>query len=201
MKIVILLGAPGSGKGTVAGYVKEQRGFEQLSTGDMLRAAVRGGTDVGQLAKGFMDRGELVPDEVIIRIVREYLESHGKAAKYLLDGFPRTVAQAEALDLVLAEMHEKIFSVVQMDVPEWLIIKRITGRRVCKQCGDVYNLPEWAPKVEGVCDKCGGPVIQRNDDKPETVANRLAVYEKQTAPLIEFYKKTHRTGMKPICRW
>lgn len=189
MRAIILLGAPGSGKGTAAGDIINKRGYEHLSTGDMLRESVRRGDELGQYAKGFMDRGELIPDEVIDRIVAARIARGGPDAKYLLDGFPRSVVQAGKLDELLAGYGAKVNAVMCLEVPTELIIRRMSGRRSCKQCGAVYNIHTQKPKVEGVCDNCGIPLVQRADDEEATVRKRLDIYERQTAPLIDLYEK------------
>ncbi|HMP75630.1 MAG TPA: adenylate kinase [Kiritimatiellia bacterium] len=189
MKAIILLGAPGAGKGTVAEDLKRQIGIVHISTGDMLREAIRAGTTVGREAKSFMERGELVPDDVIIRLVRERLQAGGADDCYMFDGFPRNVRQAELLDGMLAECGGMLTHVFMLDAPRDLIIRRISNRRVCRQCGAVYNLVGMRPKVDNVCDVCGGEVYQRADDNEVTVANRLDVFERETAPLVEYYQR------------
>ncbi len=185
---IIMLGPPGAGKGTQAKMLVEKLGIPQISTGDMLRAAVKEGTPMGLKAKEYMDGGKLVPDEVVIGIVKDRLGADDCAKGFILDGFPRTIPQAEALDKVLAEMGRKIEYVVNVAVPESELLDRLTGRRTCKKCGAMYHVKFNPPKKEGVCDKCGGELYQRDDDKEETILNRLKVYNDQTAPLIEYYK-------------
>lgn len=189
MEAIILLGAPGSGKGTLADDLKRRLGFEHVSTGDMLRAAVKAGSPVGLEAKSYMERGALVPDEVILKIVRERLQQGPANARFMFDGFPRTVRQAEMLDALLPECGGRVTHVFLLQVPRSLIIQRISNRRVCRKCGAVYNLIGMQPKVPGICDVCGGELYQRPDDSEATVANRLDVYERETAPLIEYYRK------------
>lgn len=189
MQAIILLGAPGAGKGTVAEDLKRQIGIEHISTGDMLREAVRSGTEVGREAKAYMEKGELVPDDVIIRIVRERLLAGRSDAVYMFDGFPRNTHQAELLDALLAEIGGKLTHVFSLVVPRDLIIRRISNRRVCRKCGAVYNLIGMRPKVDGVCDLCGGEVYQRPDDNEATVNNRLDVFQRETAPLVDYYKR------------
>lgn len=189
MQAIILLGAPGAGKGTVAEDLKRQIGIDHISTGDMLREAIRAGTKVGLEAKAFMEKGELVPDDVILRIVRERLVAGGPDAWYMFDGFPRNVHQAELLDALLPEIGGKLTHVFVLHVPRDLIIRRISNRRVCRQCGAVYNLIGMRPKVDGVCDLCGGEVYQRPDDNEVTVNNRLDVFQRETAPLVEYYQR------------
>ena len=186
---IIMLGPPGAGKGTQAKMLVEKLGIPQISTGDMLRAAVKEGTPMGLKAKEYMDGGKLVPDEVVIGIMKDRLGADDCAKGFILDGFPRTIPQAEALDKVLAEMGKKIEYVVNVAVPESELLDRLTGRRTCKKCGAMYHVKFNPPKQEGVCDKCGGELYQRDDDKEETILNRLKVYNDQTAPLIEYYER------------
>jgi len=189
MQAIILLGAPGAGKGTVAEDLKLTIGIVHVSTGDMLRQAVKAGTPVGREAQAYMTKGELVPDDVIIRIVRERLQADPPDTRYMFDGFPRTVRQAELLDELMDKCGGRLTHVFLLETPRWLIIERISGRRVCRQCGAVYNLKGMRPKVDGVCDACGGEVYQRPDDNEATVANRLEVFERETAGLIEYYQR------------
>jgi adenylate kinase len=184
---LILLGAPGAGKGTQAKKIVEKYGIPQISTGDMFREAVAKGTELGRKAKEYMDRGELVPDDVVIGIVKERLSQPDCEKGFILDGFPRTLKQAEALDTMLEELGKKIDAVINVDVPEEEIIKRIVYRRTCRSCGAVYNLIYSPPKEDMKCDKCGGELYQRDDDKEETVKARLKVYREQTEPLINYY--------------
>jgi adenylate kinase len=186
---LILLGAPGAGKGTQAKYIVEKYGIPQISTGDMLRDAVAKGTELGKKAKEYMDKGELVPDEVVIGIVRDRLKEKDTEKGFILDGFPRTLNQAEALDKMLSELNKNINAVINVAVPEEEVVKRIVNRRSCRKCGAVYHLIYAPPKVEGKCDKCDGELYQRDDDKEETVRERFSVYRKQTEPLIEYYSK------------
>ncbi len=185
---LIMLGPPGAGKGTQAKMLVDKLGIPQISTGDMLRAAVAEGTELGKKAKEYMDKGQLVPDEVVIGIVKERLAKPDCEKGFILDGFPRTVPQAEALDGILEEMGRKIDYVINIVVPDEEILKRLTGRRTCKKCGAMYHVVYNPPKKEGVCDKCGGELYQRDDDKEETIKNRLKVYADQTAPLVEYYR-------------
>ena len=184
---LILMGAPGCGKGTQAKKLEERYDIVQLSTGDMLRAAIREGTEVGTAAKEFMDRGALVPDEVIIGVMKERLAKDDVAHGYILDGFPRTLGQAEALSKLLDEMHQPLTAAIALTVTEDEVVKRLTGRRTCKECGTGYQIEFNPPKQEGVCDKCGGALYQRDDDNEQTIRQRLAVYQEQTSPLIEYY--------------
>ncbi len=184
----MLLGPPGAGKGTQAAYLAERYGVRHISTGDILREAKAAGTPLGLLAKGYMDRGELVPDEVVIGLVKERLAQPDiRERGFLLDGFPRTVAQAEALDRLLEELGMPLEAVLNLRVDPELLARRLTLRRSCPACGAVYHLENRPPKVEGVCDICGGALVQRPDDAEETVRNRLAVYSRQTEPLIAYY--------------
>jgi len=186
---IIMLGPPGAGKGTQAKMLVERLGIPQISTGDMLREAVKEGTELGKKAKEFMDAGKLVPDEVVIGIVKERLAQPDCEKGFILDGFPRTIPQAEALDKVLEELGKKIDYVINVAVPNEELITRLTGRRTCRQCGAMYHVVFNPPKEEGKCDKCGGELYQRDDDKEETIRQRLEVYEAQTAPLIDYYGK------------
>ncbi len=186
---LVLLGAPGAGKGTQAKKLIEKYGIPQISTGDILRKAVADGTDLGKEAKSFMDKGELVPDSVVIGLVKERISQDDCKKGYILDGFPRNIAQAETLDTVLAGMNAPLNLALSVDVKKDDLMKRLTGRRTCKGCQQMYNVHFSPSKQEGVCDKCSGELYQRNDDKEETINNRLDVYEKATAPLIDYYGK------------
>ncbi len=183
--ILVFLGPPGAGKGTQAKLLSQRMGFLHLSTGDLLREAVKNQTPLGKRAKEYMDRGELVPDELIVQLIEETMPKDGNV---ILDGFPRTVNQALALEEMLKGKGEKISKVLFFDVPDEVIIDRLSGRRVCSKCGAVYHVKYNPPKIEGVCDLCGGSLVQRDDDKEEVVRKRLEVYRKQTQPLIEFYQ-------------
>lgn len=185
---IILLGPPGAGKGTQAKLLIERLQVPQISTGDMLRAAVKDGTPLGRQAKAFMDRGALVPDDVIIGLVRERLQAPDSARGYILDGFPRTVAQAEALEKTLEDLRLSLDHVLCLDVPSEDLVVRIAGRRTCRQCGAMSHVRFSPTKREGVCDACGGETYQRDDDREETVRRRLTVYAEQTAPLVRFYE-------------
>ena len=187
MQAIILLGAPGAGKGTLAEGVRNATDYIHVSTGDMLRAAIKAGSQTGLEAKAFMDKGELVPDSVIMRIVSERLAQGQPTDKYMFDGFPRTLEQARQLDEVLAKLGSAVNQVFLLEVPTPVIVSRLSGRRICKTCGAVYHVTNIPPKKEGICDKCGGPLYQRPDDEEATVLNRLDVYQRQTASLIDFY--------------
>ncbi|HID55214.1 TPA: adenylate kinase [Candidatus Poribacteria bacterium] len=185
---LILLGPPGVGKGTQAVKLSERYGIPHISTGDALRGAVAQKTEIGLKAKSYMDRGALVPDEVVIGIIKERLARDDCRNGFILDGFPRTVRQAEALDKILKGMEVKLDAVLNIEAPDEVIIERLSGRRTCRNCGRVYHIIYMPPKKEGVCDLCGGELYQRDDDKPEAIAKRLRVYKGQTAPLIEYYE-------------
>ncbi len=185
---IILLGPPGAGKGTQAKMLVERYGIPQISTGDILRAAVKEGTKMGKEAKSFMDKGELVPDKVVIGIVEERIQQPDCDKGYMLDGFPRTVPQAEALDGMLNNLSSQIDHVVSIEVDNKELVKRLTGRRTCRDCGAGFHIMFDPPKQEGVCDKCGGELYQRDDDNVETVTSRLEVYQAQTLPLIDYYQ-------------
>jgi adenylate kinase len=187
--VVILLGAPGVGKGTQAVRLADSNGAEHVSTGDLLRAARREGTELGRKAQSFMDAGELVPDDLILGLVREHLDSLPSGTDILFDGFPRTIAQAQGLDTVLSESGLEVGVVVLFEAPDDVLVKRLSGRRSCPECGSVFNVHFDAPAVEGVCDRCGAKLVHREDDNPETVQRRLEVYQEQTAPLIEHYEE------------
>jgi adenylate kinase len=184
---LVLMGLPGAGKGTQAEKIVEKYGIPHISTGDMFRAAMKDGTELGLKAKSFMDKGELVPDEVTIGIVRERLSKNDCLNGFLLDGFPRTVPQAEALEAILAGLKRNIDYVINIDVKKDILMERLTGRRICKDCGATYHLVFNPPSKEGVCDRCGGELYQRADDNAETVQNRLDVNVKQAQPLLDFY--------------
>jgi adenylate kinase len=186
---LVLLGAPGAGKGTQAKKIIEKYPMPQISTGDLLRAAVAAGTALGKEAKNFMDKGELVPDSVVLGMVEERLKQDDCKSGYILDGFPRNTKQAEALDAMLGKLGMSLTAALSVDVPFENLMKRLTGRRTCKACGQMFNVYFNAPKKEGVCDKCGGDLMQRDDDKEETIKKRLEVYSAQTAPLIDYYGK------------
>lgn len=185
---LILLGPPGAGKGTQAKMLIDAYGIPQISTGDMLREAVKNQTALGLEAKKFMDAGQLVTDEVVIGLAKDRIAQSDCEDGFMLDGFPRTVLQAEALNGVLTTMGKKIDHVISIEVPNSELLGRLTGRRTCKACGQGFHAMFDPPKAEGICDKCGGELYQRDDDNEETVGNRLKVYEEQTAPLIDYYQ-------------
>ena len=182
---IIMLGAPGAGKGTQAAVLCEHFGIPTISTGNMIREALKNGTEMGLKAKSYMDDGKLVPDEVVIGIVKERLSEDDCKKGFILDGFPRTIPQAEALDA----MGVDIQYVINIDVPDEVITKRMSGRRVCQDCGRPYHTESLKPQVEGICDDCGGTLVQRKDDHPDTVLARLDVYHKETEPLADYYRK------------
>lgn len=186
---LVLLGAPGAGKGTQAKKLIEKYGIPQISTGDILRKAVADGTPLGKEAKGIMDKGELVPDKIVLGLVEERVKQADCKKGFILDGFPRNTAQAEALDKLLNDLQMPLDSALSVDVPKEDLMKRLTGRRTCKKCQQMYNVYFSSPKKDAVCDKCGGELFQRDDDKEDTIKKRLDVYDAQTAPLIDYYSK------------
>jgi adenylate kinase len=188
----VLLGAPGSGKGTQGVVLSNKFNIPQISTGDLLRAAVKAGTELGKKAKSAMDAGALVSDDIVIGLIRERLSEDDAQNGYILDGFPRNIPQAEALDAMLEQLGQPLQGVVLLDVPFEELMQRLTGRRTCKDCGAIYNIYLSPPKNEGHCDRCGGELFQREDDNEETIGNRLKVYEEQTAPLIGFYQNQNK---------
>ncbi len=193
---VILLGPPGAGKGTQAKMMIEKWRIPQVSTGDILRAAVREGTQLGLEAKGFMDKGGLVPDSVVIGIIEERIKEPDAAGGFILDGCPRTIAQAEALEKILADNGRKIDHVVSIEVDDEELVTRLTGRRMCKSCGESFHMVFNQPSVENVCNTCSGELYQRDDDKEDTIRQRLEVYHEQTSPLIEYYRE--RGGLREV---
>ncbi|MCR5390955.1 MAG: adenylate kinase [Lachnospiraceae bacterium] len=188
MKIV-MLGAPGAGKGTQASMIAENFGIPHISTGDIFRANIKNGTELGKEAKAYMDKGELVPDELTVRLLLDRVAQDDCKEGYVLDGFPRTIPQAEVLEKELEKTGDKIDKAVNVDVPDENIVRRMSGRRACLKCGATYHIVHIPPKKEGICDVCGSELVLRDDDKEETVKNRLEVYHKQTSPLIDFYSK------------
>lgn len=188
-KNIILMGPPGAGKGTAAKQLQSALGLVHISTGDMFREAIKEGTELGKLAKSFIDQGNLVPDDVTIGIVKERLSKDDCANGFLLDGFPRTLVQAEALEKISKEINRPIDVVVNLDCDQAELVRRISGRRVCKNCGAPYHVTSMKPQIEGVCDKCGGPLMQRPDDNEEALKVRLHHYVESTKPLLDFYSK------------
>ena len=184
---IIMLGAPGAGKGTQAKMIADKYNIPHISTGDIFRANIKNGTALGMEAKSYMDQGKLVPDELTVKILLDRVAQEDCKNGYVLDGFPRTIPQAEVLDKALTELNDKIDYAINVDVPDENIIRRMSGRRACLNCGATYHIAHVPPKTEGICDRCGNELILRDDDKPETVKNRLDVYHKQTQPLIDFY--------------
>ena len=184
---IILMGLPGAGKGTQASEIVKKFPIPHISTGDMFRKAIKDETDLGKEAKSYMDRGELVPDEVTVGIVKERISEDDAKKGFLLDGFPRTIEQAEALNNIMSELDRNIDAVINIEVPEEELMNRLTGRRICEKCGTTYHLVFNPQKVDGVCDIDGGKLYQRKDDNPETVSNRLSVNVKQSKPILEYY--------------
>ena len=184
---IILMGLPGAGKGTQASEIVKKFPIPHISTGDMFRKAIKDETDLGKKAKSYMDRGELVPDEVTVGIVKERISEDDAKKGFLLDGFPRTIDQAESLNQIMSELDREIDAVINIEVPEEELMNRLTGRRICEKCGTTYHLVFNPPKVDGICDIDGGKLYQREDDNPETVSNRLSVNVKQSKPILEYY--------------
>lgn len=186
---IIMLGAPGAGKGTQAKMIAEKYSIPHISTGDIFRANIKNGTELGKKAKSYMDKGQLVPDELTLDLIMDRFKGDDCKNGYVLDGFPRTIPQAEALDAALKAEGEKVDFAIDVDVPDENIVRRMGGRRACVGCGATYHVVYSPTKVEGICDKCGEELIIRDDDKPETVLNRLEVYHNQTQPLIDYYNE------------
>ena len=186
---IIMLGAPGAGKGTQAKMIADKYAVPHISTGDIFRANIKEGTELGKEAKTYMDKGLLVPDELTVKILLDRVAKDDCKNGYVLDGFPRTIPQAEVLDKALAELGDAIDYAIDVDVPDENIVNRMSGRRACLACGATYHIVHIPPKAEGVCDRCGKELVLRDDDKPETVKKRLGVYHDQTQPLIDFYTK------------
>ncbi len=186
---IIMLGAPGAGKGTFSAFLEERYNLPHIATGDIFRENIKNNTELGQQAKGYMDKGLLVPDELVVSLVADRLSKDDCKEGFILDGFPRTLVQAEALKETLADMGAQIDYALDFECPDDFIIERMGGRRICKGCGASYHLVNVPPKKEGICDVCGGELYQRDDDAPETVAKRLEVYHNETQPLIDYYKK------------
>ena len=193
---LILLGAPGAGKGTQAKMIAEKYMIPHISTGDIFRANIKNGTELGKQAKEYMDKGQLVPDELTVKILLDRVAQEDCKNGYVLDGFPRTIPQAEVLDKALTELGDHIDYAIDVNVPDENIIKRMSGRRACLTCGATYHIEHVPPKKEGICDACGNELVLRDDDKPETVKNRLDVYHKQTQPLIDYY--TEKNILKTV---
>ena len=193
---IIMLGAPGAGKGTQAKMIAEQYNIPHISTGDIFRANIKNNTELGQEAKSYMDKGQLVPDELTVKILLDRVAQADCANGYVLDGFPRTIPQAEVLEQELNKLNDKIDYAINVEVPDENIIRRMSGRRACLNCGATYHIEHIPPKQEGICDKCGEKLVLRDDDKEETVKNRLNVYHEQTQPLIDFY--TARGVLKTV---
>lgn len=187
---IIMLGAPGAGKGTQAKMIADKYQIPHISTGDIFRANIKNGTELGKKAKTYMDQGLLVPDELVVDLVVDRVQQEDCAGGYVLDGFPRTIPQAESLDAALSKLGEKVDYAINVEVPDENIIQRMSGRRACVSCGATYHIVHIPTKVEGVCDRCGAELILRDDDKPETVKKRLDVYHEQTQPLIDYYTKS-----------
>jgi adenylate kinase len=187
---IILIGPPGAGKGTQAKRMIDRLGVPQVSTGDMFRAAVKEGSPMGKKAKEYMDKGALVPDDVVIGVVKERFEKPDTRKGFILDGFPRTLEQAKALDKLLGDLGSRIDHVVVIEVPDDSLVGRLTGRRTCRGCGYMHHVEFDPPKAEGVCDKCGGELYLRDDDKEATIRDRLSTYHAQTSPLIDYYSKS-----------
>ena len=185
---IIMLGAPGAGKGTQAKQIADKYSIPHISTGDIFRANIKNGTELGNKAKQYMDQGALVPDELTCDLVMDRIQQDDCKNGFVLDGFPRTIPQAEALDAALEKINEKMDYAIDVDVPDENIVNRMSGRRACLNCGATYHLISIPPKVEGICDRCGSEIVLREDDKPETVQKRLKVYHEQTQPLIDYYK-------------
>jgi adenylate kinase len=180
----IILGAPGAGKGTYASRLQQKLGVEVIATGDIFRELIKEDSELGRKVKSYVEKGLLVPDEVVVEVLKHRLSKNPKEKGFILDGYPRTLAQAKTLDTIT-----KIDVILLLDVPDWIIIERLSTRRICRNCGTVYNISYLKPKVEGICDKCGGPLYQRSDDNPEVIRKRLQVYQEQTKPLLEYFKQ------------
>jgi adenylate kinase len=179
---LIIFGPPGSGKGTYASRLQTRLGIDVIATGDLLREVMKEETSLGRKVKGFVEKGQLVPDDVVMQVLKERLRKSPSEKGFILDGFPRTIEQAKALERLV-----KIDGIIHLTVPDWIIIERLSSRRICRSCGEVYNIRFLKPKVEGVCDKCGGQLYQRSDDMPEVIKSRIGVYERQTEPILKYY--------------
>ena len=180
----IIFGAPGAGKGTYASRLQAKLGVYVISMGDIFRELIKENSDTSAKVKSFMEKGTLVPDDIVVEVLKQHLSKISKGKGFILDGYPRTLDQAKKLEAITP-----IDVIMQLNVPDWIIIERLSTRRICRNCGAVYNVKFLKPKVEGICDKCGGPLYQRSDDNPETIKNRLKIYQEQTTPLIAFYKE------------
>lgn len=180
----IMLGAPGAGKGTYSSRLKEKLDIETIATGDIFRELMKQDSELGKKVKSYVEKGMLVPDEVVTEVLKQRLSKIPEGKGFILDGYPRTLDQAKMLETIT-----KIDAILMLDVPDWIIIERLSTRRICRNCGTVYNVRYLKPKVEGICDKCGGPLYQRSDDNPEVIKKRLQVYQEQTKPLVEFFKE------------
>ena len=180
----IMFGAPGAGKGTYASRLQQKLGVETIATGDIFRELIKEDSELGRKVRGYVEKGLLVPDEVVVEVLKQRLNKIPKGKGFILDGYPRTLDQAKALEAIT-----KIDVILLLDVPDWIIIERLSSRRICRNCGTVYNIRFLKPKVEGVCDKCGGPLYQRSDDNPEVIEKRLQVYEEQAKPLLKYYEQ------------
>ena len=187
--IIILLGPPGSGKGTQADKIRDMLKIPHISTGDMLREAIKNNSPIGKEVKQYLDSGKLVPDETIIKLISQRTNQTDCEKGFILDGFPRTINQAKGLDLILNQMKRKIDKVINLAVSEEILVERLSGRRTCSKCGAPYHIKYKPPEKENICNKCGGELYQRDDDKPETIKQRFQVYQQQTAPLLDYYKK------------
>lgn len=184
---IIMLGAPGAGKGTQAQMICDKYNVPHISTGDLFRSNIKNGTELGKKAKEYMDKGQLVPDELTVQLLLDRVTNEDCKDGYVLDGFPRTIPQADVLDKELTKLSDKIDYAIDVEVPDENIVRRMSGRRACLKCGATYHIEHIPPKQEGICDRCGSELVQRDDDKPETVQNRLSVYHEQTQPLITYY--------------
>ncbi|PWT26102.1 MULTISPECIES: adenylate kinase [Butyrivibrio] len=184
---IIMLGAPGAGKGTQAQMICDKYNIPHISTGDLFRSNIKNGTELGKKAKEYMDKGQLVPDELTVELLLDRVAKEDCKDGYVLDGFPRTIPQADVLDKELTKLSDKIDFAINVEVPDENIVRRMSGRRACLKCGATYHIEHIPPKQEGICDRCGSELVQRDDDKPETVQNRLSVYHEQTQPLITYY--------------
>jgi adenylate kinase len=179
-----MFGAPGSGKGTYASRLQQKLGVETIATGDIFRELIKEDSELGRKVKGYVENGLLVPDEVVVEVLKQRLSKIPKGKGFILDGYPRTLEQAKALEAIT-----EIDVILVLDVPDWIIIERLSSRRICRNCGTVYNIRFLKPKVEGVCDKCGGPLYQRSDDNPEVIKKRLQVYQEQSKPLLKYFEE------------